>query len=68
MEKYIPIIGFKAVIDDSSINAIAELDMVSLAVINITAHISEKELKEIYQPALNAFKHCTQELIKKIDQ
>lgn len=31
-------------------------------------NISEQELREIYQPALTAFMHCTRELIKKIDE
>lgn len=42
--------------------------MFGSAFIGITADMSEQEIRDIYEPALNEFKRCTQELVKKIDE
>lgn len=65
----LPVISFSSSVDKGGdIKTTAEMDMFGSAFIGITADMSEREIRDIYEPALNAFKHCTQELVKKIDQ
>lgn len=63
------IISFtSSIAEDGDVKVKAEIDMFGSAVIGIAADIYEQEIEDIYEPALNEFKCCTQELIKKIDQ
>lgn len=65
----LPVISFSSsIVEGGDIKTTAEIDMFGSAFIGITADMSEQEIRDIYEPALNAFKHCTQELVKKIDQ
>ncbi|MBM6879346.1 hypothetical protein H6A09_01510 [[Clostridium] spiroforme] len=65
----LPIVSFSSSIkENGNIHTTAEIDMFGSAFIGITADMSEQEIRDIYEPALNAFKHCTQELVKKIDE
>lgn len=65
----LPIVSFtSSVAEGEDIKTTAEIDMFGSAFIGIAADISEQEIEDIYEPALNEFKCCTQELIKKIDQ
>lgn len=65
----LPVISFSSsFVEGGDIKTTAEMDMFGSAFIGITADMSEQEIRDIYEPALNEFKRCTQELVKKIDQ
>ena len=65
----LPVISFSSsFVEGGDIKTTAEMDMFGSAFIGITADMSEQEIRDIYEPALNEFKRCTQELVKKIDE
>ena len=65
----LPVISFSSsFVEGGDIKTTAEIDMFGSAFIGITADMSEQEIRDIYEPALNEFKRCTQELVKKIDE
>lgn len=65
----LPIISFtSSVVEGGDIQTAAEIDMFGSAFIGMATDMSEQEIRDIYEPALNEFKRCTQELVKKIDQ
>lgn len=65
----LPVISFSSsFVEGGYIKTTAEMDMFGSAFIGITADMSEQEIRDIYEPALNEFKRCTQELVKKIDE
>lgn len=65
----LPIISFTSSIkEDGNIHTTAEIDMFGTLFIDINSGMTEQDIRDVYEPALNEFKRCTQELIKKIDQ
>ena len=65
----LPIVSFSSSIkEDGNIHTTAETDVFGTLYIDMIAGMTEQDIRDVYEPALNAFKHCTQELVKKIDQ
>ena len=65
----LPILSFSSSIkENGNIHTTAETDVFGTLYIDMIAGMTEQDIRDIYEPALNAFKHCTQELVKKIDQ